>query len=132
MKTLLVISAVLVACASSPGPKPVVVRANDPAALSHVDPNAPIVIEVMPGDEVPFMLKVEGDLVDTLPDQPKVMLRAKRHFFVRAGKEGLQLSLDGEHWDAKKTAPGGFSFGFGVSKEGPKASLTVTTPKFAE
>jgi hypothetical protein len=119
------------ACAGAPPPPPVVVRANDLGALKGIDPRTtPIVIEVLPGDEVPFVLKVEGDLVDTLPDQPKITLRARRHFFVRFGKGGLQLSLDGRDWDPKNRAPGAFQFGLGATPEGPRAGMTVTTPTF--
>lgn len=131
-RALVLVSFLAVGCASASLPEPVLVRATDASKLAGIDLRTrPVIIEVMPGDVVPMDVKVDGDLIGTAPDQAPVMLTARRHFFVRVSKNGLELSLDKDHFGGKKLAPGALAFGFGLNQSGPRATLVVTTPRYA-
>ena len=119
----------VVGCGSLP--EPVLVRLNEGSTLTGVDVSRrPIVVEIMPGDEVPLDVKLTGDLIETAPGAPPLKLIARGHFYLRISKRGLEMSLDNVHY-GDKVAPGSLSFGLGFTGTGPRATLQVSTPKLA-
>jgi hypothetical protein len=131
MRHLLPLLALLAAGCGGALPEPVLVRVHEGSKLAGVDVRQrPIVVELMPGDEVPLDVKVDGDLITTAPDAPPLKLVARRHFFVRFSKRGLETSLDNVHY-GDKIAPGSFAFGVGFTPAGPRATIQLSTPKLA-
>lgn len=117
---------------SSATPPPRIVRATEPSGLAGVDlTKESVVLEFLPGDVIPLTLVIDGDVVGTPKDAPPIPLTAKSHFFLKVGPGVLAVSLDAAHWETKPIAPGRFQIGIGVDRAGPRASISLTTPKHA-
>jgi hypothetical protein len=106
------------------------VRAADPTAFKDARPGQTLVIEFNEGETIPLAFSIRGQFLETLPDAPAVTLVARRHFFLRVHGREMKTSLDGVHFDAKHTAPGEFSIGFGFSPTGTNAHIAIVTPKY--
>jgi hypothetical protein len=113
-------------CASA-RPLPVV-RAADPATFAKLRAGDPFVMEFEEGENIPLSFAVHGQLLETVPGAANMTLVAKRHFFLRVDRGHFDASLDGVHYDAKKTAPGQFFIGFVFAPSGTVARIDITTP----
>ena len=116
-----------VAGCGSARPLPIV-RAADPATFAKVLPGEPFVMEFDEGEAIPLSFAIHGPLLETSPATSNITLVAKQHFFLRVDKGRFDASLDGIHYDAKKTAPGRFFVGFVFARSGTAARIDVTTP----
>jgi hypothetical protein len=104
------------------------VRAGQSVELTGFDiTKQPVIIEFHEGDVLPLDIVVAGDVIASA-DGVSVPLTAKRTFFARVDSKGLKLSLDGKDFDKRPLVPGTFMFGLGITKEGTRASLRITTP----
>ena len=86
-----------------------------------------LIIELREGEVVPLDVLVEGDYFATAPGA-SVPVTVKRTCFMRVDDRGLRLSPDGQDFDAKPRVPGSFQFGVGMTTEGKRATLRLTTP----
>jgi hypothetical protein len=86
-----------------------------------------LVIELHEGQVVPLDIIVDGDLA-AIPAGTSVPLTVKRHCFLRVDDRGLRVSHDGQDFDGKNGVQGSFQFGVGMTREGTRATLRVTTP----
>ncbi len=124
---LLGLSSLAVACA--PAREPRYARLRDLGVeMKAWDPSRPLVIEVDEGDTIPLHFSLEGPLFATLPDAPPLTLRAKRHFYLRVSRDGLQSSFDKNDFGARPVRPGSFQIGIGATKDGPLATVAIRTP----
>lgn len=113
-------------CAHRSG-DPVRVRAGEPRDLRNIDVRQhPLIIEFREGDNLPFDVNVEGDLVAS-PKEASIPLVAKRTFFLRVDADGIKVSLDGSFKDTARTR-GSMAFGMSVTSAGTRAGLTIRTP----
>ncbi len=129
-KIALLAPLLLVACAT---PLPAVrVKATDRASLAQlgVQPGQPLIVEFDEGDVIPLRVTVGGPLAESDPTTPPVVVRARRHFFLKLEGQSFKISLDGEHFDPPTSAPGTFAFGLGVDASGPQATVSVVTPSY--
>jgi hypothetical protein len=129
LPALLLATALLSGCASTPEPR--VVDADDLGKLGPLEPNQALVIVFEPGDQIPLDLSIRGPLVESPADAEPIKLQVKRRFFLRIDGDGLKTSLDGKTF-GKVERPGTFSIGVGANKNGTRAHISVTTPTPAE
>lgn len=117
----------LSACATRP--TPLVIRAADVRSRPvSVGPTEVLVLEFQPGDEIPFDVRVEGPLVETVAPSEPLRLRAVRRFFLRVDRTGVATSLDGVTF-GEHSAPGTFRVGVNVTQSaGVTASMAIRTP----
>jgi hypothetical protein len=125
---LILASAAMLAC--GPTQPLTIVRAADPSAFKNVPPGAPFVIEFDEGETIPLSFTVRGPMMETAPDSPHITLVARRHFFLRVQGHEFASSLDGVHFDARKTAPGSFFVGFAFAPSGTTARIEIVTPTY--
>jgi hypothetical protein len=85
-----------------------------------------LIIELRKGEVVPLDVIVEGDLFATGPGAT-VPVTVKRTCFVRVDDRGIRFSDDGQDFDEKPRVPGSFQFGVGVTREGKRGTLRVST-----
>lgn len=123
---MLLLGSLATACASSP-PARVVTLANL-KDLPPLEQGQPLIVELNEGDTVPLVFELNGPLLQTDKHAQPLTLRAARHFFLRIDQDGLRSSLDGKSFDDKPAVPGKLQVGFGVSKDGPRANISITTP----
>jgi hypothetical protein len=127
---LLCALASLPACAATPAPYRV--RFADLAHGGAVgyDGQRPLVIELQPGERVPVNLQFDGEDFDLVPAHPSLEFVAKHHCFVRGWRDGIRVSLDGEHFDEKPRTPGRFHVGFEAhSGEATRLDVVVVGPR---
>ncbi len=86
-----------------------------------------LIIELREGEVIPLDVVVEGDYFATAPGA-SVPVTVKKTCFMRVDDRGLRVSDDGQNFDDKPRVPGSFQFGVGVTKEGKKGTLRLTTP----
>jgi hypothetical protein len=86
-----------------------------------------LVMELHKGQVVPLDIIVDGDLAAT-PPGASVPVTVKRDCFLRVDDRGLRVSYDGQDFDSKNRVQGSFQFGVGMTREGTRATLRVTTP----
>jgi hypothetical protein len=86
-----------------------------------------LVMELHKGQVVPLDIIIDGDLAATQAGA-SVPVTVKRDCFLRVDDRGLRVSYDGEDFDGKNRVPGSFQFGVGMTREGTRATLRVTTP----
>lgn len=122
------LSLLLGACAKPP--PALHVRASDRASLEQMAAGQPVVVEFQEGDVIPLRVFVGGPLAETDPSTPPVVVRVKRRFFLWLDQDTMKVSLDGEHFDPPRGSPGKFSFGLGVNREGPQATMSLVTPAY--
>ncbi len=96
--------------------------------LDHFDMHKQsLVIELREGEVVPLDVLVEGDYFATAPGT-SVPVTVKRTCFMRVDDRGLRISPDGRDFDTKPRVPGSFQLGVGMTTEGKRATLRLTTP----
>ncbi len=122
----IVLAMALGGCAASPPAR--VVRSADLGTLGPLVPGQPLVIEFQPGDTIPLFVTLDGPFVKSPEGAPPIPLRVVRHFFLRIDEGGLRSSLDGKSFDDEPVRPGQFQIGFGATKAGPEARITIRTP----
>jgi hypothetical protein len=86
-----------------------------------------LIIELREGEVIPLDVTVEGDYFATAPGA-SVPVTVKKTCFMRVDDRGLRISEDGVSFDEKPRVPGSFQFGVGMTKEGKKGTLRLTTP----
>jgi len=86
-----------------------------------------LVLELQEGQVVPLDVVIDGDLAAT-PPGASVPVTIKRHCFLRVDDRGLRVSDDGQDFDGRNRVPGSFQLGIGMTREGTRATLRVTTP----
>ncbi len=86
-----------------------------------------LIIELREGEVIPLDVIIEGDYFATAPGT-SVPVTVKKTCFMRVDDRGLRVSGDGQNFDDKPRVPGSFQFGVGVTKEGKKGTLRLTTP----
>jgi hypothetical protein len=119
----------LTACA--PAGEPLRVRAADLGRTPGAEMNGrPLIIEISEGDVLPVDFTFSSELVALEPASPPLAFKAKRHFFLRVGSDGVRASLDGVHFD-KPRAPGSFRFGIGGTPQGARVEVNIKTPEHA-
>lgn len=123
---LLFLGLLATACASSPAPR--VVSLANLKDIPPLEDGQPLIVEFNEGDTVPLVFELNGPLLQTDKDTQPLTLRAARHFFLRIDKDGLRSSLDGKSFDDKPAVPGKFQVGFGATKDGARANISITTP----
>jgi hypothetical protein len=129
LTTLLLSTAFLTACATTPEPR--IVDADDIGKLGPLEPNQALVIVFEPGDSIPLDLSVGGPLVETPPSSEPIKLQVKRKFFLRIDGDGMKTSLDGKTF-GEVERPGSFSIGVGANNKGTRAHISITTPTPSE
>jgi len=85
-----------------------------------------LVIELREGEVVPLDVIVEGDFFATAPGT-SVSVTVKRTCFIRVDDRGIRFSTDDQNFDEKPRVPGSFQFGVGVTREGKRGTLRVST-----
>jgi len=116
------------ACASAPPPR--VVRLSEVGTVTGLMPHQPLIVELDEGDVLPVKLTLEGAFIETVPGDVRVLIRIKRHCYLRADEHGLKASVDGKNFDWKPERPGSFRVGFGSTKEGgPLGEIEIHTPR---
>lgn len=96
--------------------------------LKGFDPHRQtLIMPLRAGDVVPLEVVVDGDLVSAAPGA-SVALTVKRDCWVRIDDRGLRMSEDGKDFEGKARIPGSLQLGFGVTSEGPRATLRLSTP----
>ncbi len=126
-RELMFFAAAIAITGCAPTPEPRYVRLSE-LPRGPLDLNRPLVIEVEAGDTVPLDFSLQGPLFESPKDAPPIMLRAKRHFYLRIGRDGLRSSVDRNDFSGRPVKPGSFQIGFGVTKTGPLATVTIRTP----
>lgn len=86
-----------------------------------------LLIELREGEVIPLEVSIEGDTFAS-PPGASVPVTVKRTCFLRVDDRGLRISDDGIHFDEKPRVPGSFQLGVGMTREGKKGTLRVTTP----
>ena len=127
-RELMFIATAFAITACAPTPEPRYVRLSELTHGGPLDLNRPLVIEVDPGDTVPLDFSLQGPLFESPKDAPPITLRAKRHFYLRIGRDGLRSSFDRNDFSGRPVKPGSFQIGFGVTKTGPLATVHIRTP----
>jgi hypothetical protein len=126
--SILLSAAAVVGCAHA---QPAIfVKASDASALREAKPGQPIIVEFNEGEAIPLNVSIQGQFLETAPDAPAVTIVAKRHFFLRIHGSEMKASLDSTHFDARPTAKGVFSIGFGFAPAGMNAHISIVTPKY--
>jgi hypothetical protein len=85
-----------------------------------------LIIELREGEVVPLDVILEGDYFGTAPGA-SVPVTVKRTCFVRVDDRGIRFSGDGQDFDEKPRVPGSFQFGVGVTPDGKRGTLRVST-----
>jgi hypothetical protein len=85
-----------------------------------------LIIELREGEVVPLDVIVEGDFFATAPGTA-VPVTVKRTCFVRVDDRGIRFSTDDQNFDEKPRVPGSFQLGVGVTREGKRGTLRVST-----
>jgi hypothetical protein len=85
-----------------------------------------LIIELRQGEVVPLDVIVEGDFFATAPGA-SVSVTAKQTCFIRVDDRGIRFSTDDQNFDEKPRVPGSFQFGVGVTPEGKRGTLRVST-----
>jgi len=85
-----------------------------------------LIIELREGEVVPLDVIVEGDYFGTAPGA-SVPLTVKQTCFIRVDDRGIRISADGQSFDEKPRVPGSFQLGVGVTREGRRGTLRVST-----
>ena len=89
--------------------------------------DASAAVELREGEVVPLDVVVEGDYFATTPGA-SVPVTVKRTCYMRVDDRGLRISPNGEDFDARPRVPGSFQLGVGMTTEGKRATLRLTTP----
>lgn len=121
-------AAALLSLGCAPSIPPRMVRLSDLGKNGPLLPGQALIVEVQEGDTIPLSFSLQGPFLSTPEDTPPIELRAKRHFFLRIDDKGFRASADGQHFDSKPVKPGTFQIGFGASKKGPLATISIHTP----
>jgi hypothetical protein len=109
------------------------VRFSDAASTgSRIDWTRPLVLELQPGDRLPVHLSLSDQLFDLSPAAPQIELVAKRRGFIRIEPGRVSGSLTGDDFDTKPLAPGTFSVGISITRQGTWLALAMTTPRHPE
>ena len=85
-----------------------------------------LIIELREGEVVPLDVIVEGDYFATTPGA-SVPVTVKRSCFIRVDDRGIRFSADDQSFDEKPRVPGSFQFGVGMTREGKRGTLRVST-----
>jgi hypothetical protein len=85
-----------------------------------------LIIELREGEVVPLDVIVEGDYFATAPGA-SVPVTVKRACFIRVDDRGIRFSADDQSFDEKPRVPGSFQFGVGMTREGKRGTLRVST-----
>ncbi len=124
---LATLGASVMGCAAMPPAR--YVKSKDLGALEQpIAPGTPIVVEFEEGDVIPLTVTIDGPFVKSPEGAAPIQLRVTRHFYLRIDKNGMKSSLDGKTFDWKPERPGEFQVGVGVTREGPKAHISIRTP----
>jgi hypothetical protein len=99
---------------------------------SGIDWTRPIVLEFQPGDKLPVHISLSDQLFGLSPAAPQLELVAKRRGFIRIEPGRLTSSLTADNFETRPLAPGAFSFGLSLTRQGTWLALAVTTPRHAE
>jgi len=86
-----------------------------------------LIIELREGEVIPLDVIVDGDYF-AAPPGASVPITVKKTCFMRVDDRGLRLSDDGENFDQKPRVPGSFQLGVGMTPEGKRGTLRLTTP----
>jgi hypothetical protein len=85
-----------------------------------------LIIELREGEVVPLDVILEGDYFATAPGA-SVPVTVKRTCFIRVDDRGIRISADGQDFDGNPRVPGSFQFGIGMTPEGKRGTLRLTT-----
>jgi hypothetical protein len=85
-----------------------------------------LVIELREGEVVPLDVILEGDYFGTAP-AASVPVTVKRTCFIRVDDRGVRISATGQDFDEKPRVPGSFQLGVGMTPEGKRGTLRVST-----
>jgi hypothetical protein len=85
-----------------------------------------LIIELREGDVVPLDIILEGDYFAAAPGA-SVPVTVKRTCFIRVDDRGIRISADGRDFDGSPRVPGSFQFGIGMTPEGRRGTLRVST-----
>jgi hypothetical protein len=122
----LLAAAVVTSCAH--GERQVIrLQPGQPETLQNFDLHKQsLIIELREGEVVPFDVIVAGDYFATAPGA-SVLVTVKRTCFLRVDDRGLRISTDSQNFDEEPRVPGSFQFGVGVTPEGKRGTLRITT-----
>lgn len=113
-------------CAAAPAPR--VVKLSELKGEVPLADGQPLIVEFEEGDTLPLVFQLDGPFMHSDKQAPPLTLRAARHFFLRIDEDGFHSSVDGKDFGKKPSMPGKFQIGFHVTKEGPRANISITTP----
>jgi hypothetical protein len=85
-----------------------------------------LIIELREGEVVPLDVILEGDYFGTAPGA-SVPVTVKQTCFIRVDDRGIRISADGQDFDEKPRMPGSFQLGIGMTPEGKRGTLRLTT-----